>query len=364
LVWTDIVYHREEDNMTYRSRNENIDSRTAGEKFVDGIGGFFGSPKKLAIAGLAVLALVGGAMSYKVVGPTEKGVVLRLGMVDRVVDSGPYLIIPVVEKMVKQDTQTIYRKEFGFRTTKAAGNAQQGTDRNALNDPEMENEAKLLTADQNICDVSLVMQYNVDPLHVTDYLLNLSNKEKTIDDVAEASVNRAINDYGIDEILVLEKDGIQNYVRTKAQGMFDEMHAGIKVTQVNLQQTRPPAKEGTAPGRTVSQAFTDVENNKQQREGAINGAIGYQNEVTTTALGDANKTLADALAYKATRLGQAQRDVQEFLLLEQQYKLDPEGTKMRLYFETMEKIPVHRIILDEEIAANGGTLGLINLGGN
>jgi modulator of FtsH protease HflK len=316
------------------------------------------------IASLGLAAVLGFGLSYRPVASQNLGVVTQLGRYDRTVSAGPHFIIPLVEGMQQVDVTTYHSVEVGFRTIREGTTDRAAEYRDATNDNEMKAEAQMLTADENIAWVSMVLQYKVDPIKVTDYLYNVKEQEATVQRVSEAALRQVVGNYGVDEVLTFGRNEIAEKVKEETQKLMDEYKMGVEVTGVYLQSPRAPMEYGSTNKMTVFQAFQDVETQRQNKEAAINNAQAYKNKITTEAQGIASQTIAQAEGQKATRIGEAKQDVAEFNLLYQQYLLDPLGVKQRLYLETMEKIypNLEKIIVDSSLV-NKGMLPLFDLNG-
>jgi modulator of FtsH protease HflK len=306
------------------------------------------------IAGIGFAAVLAFGLSYKPVGQRDLGVVTSLGQYSRTLEPGPHFIVPIIEHMTPVDVQSNQSVEIGFRTI----NLEKGEFRGADDDENLKKEAQMLTADENIVWAPLVLQYKVDPARVTDYVFNIKDPERTIRLVGEAALRQTVGDYGVDEVLTSGRPEINAEVKEVAQELFDKYGFGIEVQNCYLQQTTAPSTEG------VANAFRDVETARQTKDSRINDALSYQNRIVTQAKGDAGQIKALAEGQKATRIGEAQRDVGEFNLLLQQYLLDPVGTENRLYLETMELIypNIDKRIFDSALA-KGNILPILNLSG-
>jgi membrane protease subunit HflK len=101
----------------------------------------------------------------------------------------------------------------------------------------------------------------------------------------------------------------------------------------------------------VQHSFDEVNAAQQQRETAINVALGEYNKVIPRARGEAEQKISEAQGYALKRVNEAQGDVARFKALLEQYQKAPDVTRQRLYLETMgEIIPQMgaKIILDEQ----------------
>lgn len=316
------------------------------------------------IAGVGLAAVLAFTMSYRTVAPQNLGVVTSLGQYSRTLEAGPHFIVPIVESMAQVDVTTNKSVEIGFRTVKEAKNGEGAVYRDAsTGDQEMIDEAQMLTADENITWVSMVLQYKVDPTKVTDYMFNVRDQENTILKVGEAALRQAVGNYGVDEVITSGRAEIMAQIETETQRLFDIYGLGVDVQGIYLQSTGAPNTYGSDQSRgTVADAFRGVETARQGKDARINDALAYKNQITTEAMGNAQQIIALAEGEKATRIGGAQRDVGEFNLLYMQYMLDPLGTRNRLYLETMEKIypNLDKTIIDSSLA-DGNVLPLLEL---
>ncbi len=323
-----------------------------------------GARKWAPAAGIGLAAIMAFGLGYRPVASQNLGVVTRLGRYDRTLSAGPHFIIPFAESMKQVDVTTYHSVEVGFRTIKEGTSNRSAEYKDATNDEGMKVEAQMLTADENIAWVSMVLQYKVDPINVTDYLYNVNNQEETIQRVSEAALRQVVGNYGVDEVLTFGRNEISQHVQEEAQKLLDEYGLGVQVTGVYLQDPRAPMEKGSLTDMTVFQAFQNVETQRQNKEAAINNAQAYMNRVTTEAQGIASQTIAQAEGQKATRIGEAEQDVAEFNLLYHQYLLDPKGVRQRLYLETMETIypNLEKIIVDSTLV-DGGVLPLFDING-
>ena len=86
------------------------------------------------------------------------------------------------------------------------------------------------------------------------------------------------------------------------------------------------------------QAFKSVETAKQGADTAINNANAYMNAQLPAAEAAADKIEQEAAAAKAARIAEAEGQVARFVQIYDQYKNNPEITKKRLFYETMEEV--------------------------
>jgi membrane protease subunit HflK len=101
---------------------------------------------------------------------------------------------------------------------------------------------------------------------------------------------------------------IEQQVADKMQRILDGYHSGIQVQGIAIKQADPPA--------AVNDAFKEVTAAQQDAQSYINQARAYALQLTAKAQGEAAA----------------------FDKVYEQYKLAPEVTRRRMYYETMEEV--------------------------
>lgn len=239
-----------------------------------------------AIIGVAILA--GAAVSsFHLIGPKEQAVVKTLGSYSRTMDSGLKLSFPwPIETVDVEDVQ-------GVR---------------AVRIPASGERAKLiLTGDQNLVDLSYIIRWNIKDLE--DFKFRLVEPEETVDEVAEAAMRASVAEKTLDETFSGQgRAEIEQAVRLRMQRVLDGYRAGIAVLGVEIDKADPPSE--------VVDAFRDVSVAEQNADAARNQAQGYAQQV----------------------LAQAEGEAEAFNKVYEQYRLAPEVTRRRLYYETMERV--------------------------
>jgi membrane protease subunit HflK len=285
------------------------------------------------------------------VAPDEKAVVLRFGKLHAVVDPGLHYHLPSpIENRITRSVTQVYREEIGFRTIDPGPPARYS--------PKPK-ESLMLTGDENIVDVEMVVQYRVSS--VVDALFSVSGlgvfenrSVGLVHDASEAVLRKVVGEHTLDEALTEGKEQIQLEIKEKLQDLFTNTYqCGLAVRDVLLQQVVPPDE--------VNAAFRDVISAKEDRERLVNEARGYQNDVIPKARGEAEKLLKGADAYKIERIRRAQGDVDRFRAVYEEYKKAPDVTETRLYIETMEKVLPRFQKYIVETDEKGGFLNILNL---
>ncbi|MFN3864081.1 MAG: protease modulator HflK [Erythrobacter sp.] len=237
---------------------------------------------------LGAVALIWiAATSVHFIQPGEQAVVTWLGgKYSRTIDSGTRFTAPWPIEMVEKESVTQIRSE---------------------NIPGTNTEKLILTADQNLVDLSYLIRWNISDL--TLYKYQLSDPRNALLEIGEAAMRAAVARKNLDEVLTGEgRAEIEQDVRERMQARLDAYRSGITVQGIEINKTDPPAR--------VEEAFKDVSSAQQDADAAINRA----------------RAVAQQL------LARAQGDASEFNNIYEEYKLAPEVTRRRLYYETMESI--------------------------
>lgn len=272
---------------------------------------------------------------FFIVAPDQRGVVLRFGQVVREVGPGPGYHLPwPFEEVLKPSVTQIRKEEFGFRTVDVGPPARFR---------DVDQEALMLTGDENIVKALFIVQYKVkpDPEATADFLFNVRDPQGTVRAASEAAMRQVIGSNKIDDALTEDRERIQIEAQDVLQAILDGYDSGIKVETVKLQDVDPPDQ--------VSDAFKDVISAQQDRERLINEARGYANDVVPKARGQAAQLLNEAEGYRLAKIQEAQGAAQRFVALHDEYAKAKDVTRQRLYLEAMEEIlpRLDKIVIDE-----------------
>ena len=237
------------------------------------------------IGGVALVWL--GVTSFHFIQPGEEAVVTWFGgKYSGTLDSGMKFTAPWPIQMVEKDNVTAVRAEQVPGTT---------------------GENLILTADQNLVDLSYQIRWNISDL--TLYKYQLSDPRNALLEIGEAAMRAAVARQDLDAVLTgAGRAEIEQEVRTALQARLDAYRAGISVQGIEINKVDPPAR--------VEDVFKDVSSAQQDADAAINRARKFAEQ----------------------QLARAQGDASEFNDIYEEYKLAPEVTRRRLYYETMEQI--------------------------
>ncbi|WP_301750647.1 protease modulator HflK [uncultured Erythrobacter sp.] len=173
--------------------------------------------------------------------------------------------------------------------------------------PGTKTEKLILTGDQNLVDLSYLIRWNISDLTLYKYQLN--DPRNALLEIGEAAMRAAVARQDLDSVLTgAGRAEIEQDVSAAMQARLDAYRSGIKVQGIEINKVDPPSR--------VEEAFKDVSSAQQDADAAINRSRAV-----------AQQTLA-----------RAQGDASEFDDIYEEYKLAPEVTRRRLYYETMEQI--------------------------
>lgn len=236
--------------------------------------------------GLAILAIWLATTSIHRIGPQERGIVTFLGSFSRTLTPGVSLTLPApLESVDVIDVEEIRTIDIG-----STGEA----------------EKLVLTGDQNIIDLAYSVRWNIRTPEL--YAFQLASPDETISEVAESAMRAVLATVSLDAALGAGRTDIENRVRERMQEILDGYGAGVTVQGVAIKQADPPD--------AVNDAFKEVSAAQQTAQTYINEARAYAQQLTARAQGEAAA----------------------FDKVYAQYRLAPEVTRQRMYYETMEQV--------------------------
>jgi modulator of FtsH protease HflK len=293
------------------------------------------------ILGLLVVWIVPGTFYF--VEPDEEGVVTRFGKFHRTTSPGLHFKFPSpIEHAATPKIRQIQRAEIGFRASEG---------RPIQRVPA---ESLMLTGDQNIIDINLVVQYKI--MDSVQYLFNVRRPHKLIRDSTETVIRGITGSKKIDEALTTGKAEIQILAKDRIQALLDRYKSGLQVVTIQLQDVHPPEQ--------VAAAFKDVVSAREDKERMINEAQGYRNTVIPQARGEAAKIVREAEGYREQNIKRAEGDAKRFTQQYVEYKKAPTITRQRIYLETMEEVlpNVKKFVMGSK--KGSGVLPILPLGSN
>jgi len=238
----------------------------------------------VAVAAI-VLVWLGFSMVHQV-GPKEEGVVTTFGKYSSTMQPGLNFSWPWPIQQVDVEEVSEFRIE---------------------QIPEGSAQKLMLTGDQNLVDLSYIVRWTIKDLK--QFRFQLDAPEETVREVAEAAMRASVAQKTLNDVLSGSgRADIEQSVMTRMQAILDAYRSGIAIQGVQIRKTDPP--------KEVEEAFKDVSAAQQDADAEVNRAEAYAQQI----------------------LARAQGDAASFDKIYEQYKLAPEVTKRRLYYETMERV--------------------------
>jgi membrane protease subunit HflK len=192
----------------------------------------------------------------------------------------------------------------------------------------LEYRGSMLTRDENIVNVDLVVQFRrTDP---EAYLFNMRDPEAALSDITASAIREVVGRNLLDFILTDGRTEVARDTQDLLQATLDAYGAGVTVYEVNLQEANFP--------REVEVSVQDAIKAREDRERRILEAEAYSNEILPKARGEASRRRQNAEAYRAEVIANAEGESDRFSQILTEYDKAPAVTRERIYIETLEEI--------------------------
>jgi len=252
-----------------------------------GEGGLPGRPDRSlimwAVVGFIVLWLIFTSMHS--ISPGQRGVVSRFGRYSATLGPGIGLTLPSpIDRVKKIDVENIRTIDLGSATS----------------------DDLMLTGDQNLINLAYSVRWNIRTPEL--YLFQLAQPEETIREVAESAMRAVVSRVSLDDAMGDRRADIETRVAENMQRILDSYRSGVQVQGIAIKQADPP--------EPVNDAFKEVTAAQQDAKSYINSANAYSLQLRQKAQGEATA----------------------FDKVYEQYKLAPDVTRRRMYYETMEQV--------------------------
>jgi len=236
-----------------------------------------------AVIGFVLIWLV--FTSTHSISPGQRGVVTRFGRYGYTLGPGLGWTLPShIERVKKIDVEKIQSFELGSSSS----------------------DDLMLTGDQNLLDLAYSVRWNIRSPEL--YLFQMSQPDETIREVAESSMRAVVSQVSLNDAMGDRRAEIETRVQENMQRILDSYRSGIQVQGIAIKQADPPD--------AVNDAFKQVTAAQQDAQTYINNANAYSLQLRQKAQGEATA----------------------FDKVYEQYRLAPEVTRRRMYYETMEQV--------------------------
>ncbi|MEZ4216765.1 MAG: FtsH protease activity modulator HflK [Myxococcota bacterium] len=206
-------------------------------------------------------------------------------------------------------------------------------DRAALTEETAAGENAIQTADNNIVNMSYVVQYYVNDAF--SFVYGLADPTATLRDAAQSALREVVGKHTGNEALRENRAGIQREAEILLQDRVDAYfgsseRSAFRIDKIEIQDSKAPAP--------VQGAFDDVVAARQDEQRKQAEARGDAREIVERAQAQAREVQEAAIAYRDAKLVEAEGEAARFTALLAEYQRAPEVTRERLYLETMESI--------------------------
>jgi membrane protease subunit HflK len=223
--------------------------------------------------------------SFHAISPGQRGVVTRFGRYSSTLGPGVSLTLPSpIDRVTKIDVENIRSIDLGSD----------------------DSDDLMLTGDQNLLDIAYQVRWNIRTPEL--YLFQLAQPDDTIREVANSAMRAVISQVSLNDAMGDRRADIETQVTENMQRILDGYRSGIQIQGIAIKQADPPAE--------VNDAFKEVTAAQQDAQSYINQANAYSLQLRQKAQGEATA----------------------FDKVYEQYKLAPEVTRRRMYYETMEQV--------------------------
>jgi membrane protease subunit HflK len=205
-------------------------------------------------------------------------------------------------------------------------------------------QTRMLTADENLVDINLAVQYRrADP---RQYVFEVNDPDTTLQEVSESAIREIVGRSELQHVLEAGRQDIAARTKDLIQRTLAQLETGFEVTSVNLQ--------GVAVPEQVAPAQQDAIKAGNDKERATVEAQTYARDILPRAQGAAVRQVQDAQAYRAQKIADSDGETQRFLKLLAEYERAPGVTRQRLYLETVEQVLASskKIVIDTQGSNN------------
>jgi len=272
----------------------------------------------IVIVALVAVVAIGALTCFYTVDDKQQAVVTTFGKVSDITNAGLHFKIPFGIQQVEKVDVNVYQKiELGY-VTQSDGSEVTKT-----------SESTMITGDYNIVNVDFFVEYKIsDPVQ---FLYSSNDPEMILRNLIQSQVRNVVGSSSVDSVLTDGKENIQMQVKDLVTQILQEYDIGLTLIDVRIQDSEPPTQE-------VIEAFKAVETAKQQAEAVVNEALAYQNAKLPDAQAQADKLLQNAQYLKQKRINEAIEQVAMFEAMYEEYKLNPDITRSRMYYEAISEI--------------------------
>ncbi len=280
----------------------------------------FRTAKYVGIGLAVLLVLLYLASGFYSVKPEQRGVVRRFGLVvsDNILPGIHYHLPWPIETVLRPATTEVRSMTVEFGLVPGQEDVSEAKEAEAL-----------LTGDENVVLVSLLIQYMID--RPSNYLFNIRNgPDWLLNRIVKAVCVKNVAEMTVDEVLTTGRFLFQSNVKEEVQASANEYDLGIRIASIQIQSLQPPTK--------VAGAFRDVSSAREDKQKLVREAEGNRNREIPAARSKADREISEAGAYANEVVARAEGDANRFTSAWDEYRKAKSITTQRLYLEAMEKV--------------------------
>ena len=281
----------------------------------------------IAAVVVTVLAVCLGS-SFYTVDDKQQAVITTFGKVTDITEAGIHFKLPFIQQAHIVDVNVLRKLEIGYRSD----------DNDATVVRVVENECKMITGDLNIVNVDFFVEYKVsDPVK---YLFNAKDPEEILKNLVQSQIRNVVGSSGVDSVLTDGKVTIQQDIRDLTAKELEAYDIGLMLTDVKIQDAEMPTDE-------VNEAYKAVLSALQSKEATINLAQAYKESKIPEMEAEVKSITLNAEYDKQKRINEAKMQIAMFEAMYEQYQLNPEATKIRMYHEALQQfLPGTKVYID------------------
>lgn len=274
--------------------------------------------KTFSIIFIIIIGIGISTLCFYTVDQTEYAVISTFGKPNtEIVSSGLKMKFPAPIQTVHKLSKETFSTTFGYSVNEQVQVV-----------PE-ENEAKMITGDENIILADLEIQWKIDdPIA---YLYNTNDPVTILRNATSSSLRGVVGSSMVDDVLTDGRAKIITEIRDNLSKLVEDYQLGISIINVNLQDVDLPTAE-------VDLAFKAVTDAREERLTKINKAQKYRNEKINEVKGEQEAILSKAEATRVSVVEKAKGDTARFNAIYTEYANNEAITKQRLITDTLNLV--------------------------
>jgi len=292
--------------------------------------------------GLVLMVVIYLTSGITIVGSDERALVLRFGKLQPDVH-GPGLLFALprpVDEVIRVPATRV--QELALDTLAAPPPIDSGFEALETATLHPVHDGYALTGDQNIVHVNFSVRYRVaDP---AAYALATRDRDAMLKLALETGSTAALHTIGVDDALGRGQDELRRRCLAEAQAEIERLGLGVELLGWEIVEITP--------ARQVLPSFQEVVSAQVEARTLLEEAESYANTQRPLAEGRAYRITQSAEADAARQLARAKGETAAFTALLKSYRIDPGGTRSRLFLETIETV-LPRLQINTVAPSNG-----------